>query len=132
MATAKKYTYGLGRRKTATATARLYKGKGEILDHKISPVNREIILVKPFVDKGLSTADVYGKFDNMGLAADLNKPFPSDPHECDDDCCHEHDDEEGHLNTQEGVSEKMGADIQQNKHIQGHELRLQGRCGRHP
>jgi small subunit ribosomal protein S9 len=30
MATAKKYTYGLGRRKTATATARLYKGKGEI------------------------------------------------------------------------------------------------------
>ena len=27
---AKKYTYGLGRRKAATATARLYKGKGEI------------------------------------------------------------------------------------------------------
>ena len=27
---AKKYTYGLGRRKSATATARLYKGKGEI------------------------------------------------------------------------------------------------------
>lgn len=26
----KKYTYGLGRRKAATATARLYKGKGEI------------------------------------------------------------------------------------------------------
>ncbi len=27
---AKKYTYGLGRRKSATATARLYAGKGEI------------------------------------------------------------------------------------------------------
>ncbi|MBQ3296542.1 30S ribosomal protein S9 [Candidatus Saccharibacteria bacterium] len=27
---AKKYTYGLGRRKSATATTRLYKGKGEI------------------------------------------------------------------------------------------------------
>ena len=26
----KKYTYGLGRRKASTATARLYKGKGEI------------------------------------------------------------------------------------------------------
>lgn len=26
----KKYTYGLGRRKAATATARLYKGKGDI------------------------------------------------------------------------------------------------------
>lgn len=30
MASTKKYTYGLGRRKSATATARLYKGKGEI------------------------------------------------------------------------------------------------------
>ena len=30
MVATKKYTYGLGRRKTATATARLYKGKGEI------------------------------------------------------------------------------------------------------
>ena len=30
MATTKKYTYGLGRRKAATASARLYKGKGEI------------------------------------------------------------------------------------------------------
>ena len=30
MTTAKKYTYGLGRRKSATASARLYKGKGEI------------------------------------------------------------------------------------------------------
>lgn len=27
----KKYTYGLGRRKAATASARLYKGKGEII-----------------------------------------------------------------------------------------------------
>ena len=30
MADKKKYTYGLGRRKAARATARLYKGKGEI------------------------------------------------------------------------------------------------------
>ena len=30
MAATKKYTYGLGRRKSATATARLYAGKGEI------------------------------------------------------------------------------------------------------
>ena len=30
MATTSKYTYGLGRRKAATARARLYKGKGEI------------------------------------------------------------------------------------------------------
>lgn len=31
MTTTKKYTYGLGRRKSATASARLYKGKGEIM-----------------------------------------------------------------------------------------------------
>ena len=30
MVATKKYVYGLGRRKSATATARLYKGKGEI------------------------------------------------------------------------------------------------------
>ena len=30
MTTAKSYVYGLGRRKAATATARLYKGKGNI------------------------------------------------------------------------------------------------------
>ena len=30
MVATKKYTYGLGRRKSATATTRLYKGKGEI------------------------------------------------------------------------------------------------------
>ena len=30
MVATKKYAYGLGRRKSATATARLYKGKGEI------------------------------------------------------------------------------------------------------
>ncbi len=30
MVATKKYTYGLGRRKAATATARLYKGKGDI------------------------------------------------------------------------------------------------------
>lgn len=31
MVATKKYTYGLGRRKAATATARLYKGKGDIV-----------------------------------------------------------------------------------------------------
>ena len=30
MVTTKRYTYGLGRRKSATATARLYKGKGDL------------------------------------------------------------------------------------------------------
>ncbi len=30
MVATKKYTYGLGRRKSATATVRLYKGKGDI------------------------------------------------------------------------------------------------------
>ena len=30
MVATKKYTYGLGRRKSATATARLYKGKGSL------------------------------------------------------------------------------------------------------
>ncbi len=30
MVATKKYTYGLGRRKSATATARLYSGKGEL------------------------------------------------------------------------------------------------------
>lgn len=30
MVTAKKYVYGLGRRKSATATARLYEGKGNL------------------------------------------------------------------------------------------------------
>lgn len=30
MVVTKKYTYGLGRRKSATATARLYSGKGEL------------------------------------------------------------------------------------------------------
>ena len=31
MVATKKYTYGLGRRKSATATARLYKGKGDLV-----------------------------------------------------------------------------------------------------
>ena len=31
MADSKKYTYGLGRRKAATATVRLYSGKGDII-----------------------------------------------------------------------------------------------------
>ena len=31
MVATKKYTYGLGRRKAATATARLYKGKGDLV-----------------------------------------------------------------------------------------------------
>ena len=31
MVATKKYTYGLGRRKSATATARLYQGKGDLM-----------------------------------------------------------------------------------------------------
>lgn len=65
----------------------LYKGKGEILDHKISPINREIVLVKPFNDEGLSTKEVYAQFDKMNIASDFNTPFSADP-----DCvCEDHD-----------------------------------------
>lgn len=64
----------------------LYKGRGEILDHKISPVNREIVLVRPFNDEGLSTKAVYDQFDKMDVASEFQTEFPSD--DCD---CHDHD-----------------------------------------
>lgn len=67
----------------------LYKGKGDVLDHKISPINREVVLVKPFNDKGLSTKDVYAEFDHMNLASNLEAPYPTD----DCDCGHDHHDE---------------------------------------
>ena len=67
----------------------LYKGKGEILDHKISPINREIVLVKPFNDEGLSTKDVYAQFDKMDIASDFKTPFDTgEPCDCED---HNHD-----------------------------------------
>lgn len=53
----------------------LYKGRGEIFDHKISPINREVVLVRPFNDKGLSTKAVYGQFDKMDAASDFQTKF---------------------------------------------------------
>ncbi|MDO5427083.1 MAG: 4-(cytidine 5'-diphospho)-2-C-methyl-D-erythritol kinase [Coriobacteriia bacterium] len=56
----------------------LYKGRGETLDHKLSPINREIVLVRPFNDEGLSTKAVYDKFDTMGVASDFQTKFEDD------------------------------------------------------
>lgn len=53
----------------------LYKGHGEALDHKLSPINREVVLVRPFNDQGLSTKAVYDQFDKMNLAADFETKF---------------------------------------------------------
>lgn len=53
----------------------LYKGRGEIFDHKISPINREVVLVRPFNDEGLSTKAVYGQFDTMDVASDFKTKF---------------------------------------------------------
>lgn len=64
----------------------LYKGRGEVFDHKISPINREIVLVRPFNDEGLSTKAVYGQFDTMDVASDFHAEFPTE--DCD---CHDHD-----------------------------------------
>lgn len=71
----------------------LLTGKGEVYDHRLQPVNREIILAKPMADSGLSTAKVYSQFDKMQLAADLDAPFWVDEehshHGEDCDCGHE-------------------------------------------
>lgn len=53
----------------------LYKGRGEIFDHKISPINREVVLVRPFNDEGLSTKAVYGQFDTMDVASNFQTKF---------------------------------------------------------
>lgn len=69
----------------------LYTGKGDVFDHRIQPVNREIILIKPYEPQGLSTADVYEKFDEMKLFSDLDSQFSSEhdhDHNC--DCGHDH------------------------------------------
>lgn len=63
----------------------LYKNRGETLDHKLSPINREIVLVRPFNDEGLSTKAVYDQFDAMDVASDFNAEFPTE--DCD---CHDH------------------------------------------
>lgn len=64
----------------------LYKGRGEIFDHKISPINREIVLVRPFNDEGLSTKAVYDQFDAMDVATDFDSEFAAE--DCD---CRSHD-----------------------------------------
>ena len=53
----------------------LYTGRGEVMDHAISPVNREIVLVRPFADKGLSTKAVYEQFDKMDMTSNFNAKF---------------------------------------------------------
>ena len=55
MATTKKYTYGLGRRKAATATARLYKGKGEITINDKNSNEKKTIRI--MVDYGETSED---------------------------------------------------------------------------
>ena len=62
MVATKKYTYGLGRRKSATASARLYKGKGEI---KINDLAK---------DKGFSTTIAIedSRVDAVALGKDVS------------------------------------------------------------
>lgn len=64
----------------------LYKGRGEVFDHKLSPINREIVLVRPFNDEGLSTKAVYAQLDAMDVASDFSAEFASE-----DSDCHDHD-----------------------------------------
>ncbi|MDO5329178.1 MAG: 4-(cytidine 5'-diphospho)-2-C-methyl-D-erythritol kinase [Coriobacteriia bacterium] len=56
----------------------LYKGRGEVFNHKIQPINRDIVLVKPQGENGLSTKSVYKTFDDMNIASSLDSPFTYD------------------------------------------------------
>ncbi len=60
----------------------LYTGRGEKFDHKISPINREVVLLRPFNDEGLSTKAVYDQFDKMDVASDFNAEFPTENCDC--------------------------------------------------
>ena len=60
----------------------LYTGRGEKFDHKISPINREVVLIRPFNDEGLSTKAVYDQFDKMDVASDFNAEFPTENCDC--------------------------------------------------
>lgn len=54
-----------------TGGCAMFKGKGEIFDHKIQPINRDIVLVKP--QGSLSTKKVYSAFDEINAAADFDE-----------------------------------------------------------
>lgn len=56
----------------------LYTGRGQILDHKIQPINRDVILIRPFNDNGLSTKKVYEEFDKLGVFSNFNEKFQDD------------------------------------------------------
>lgn len=87
----------------------LYKGRGEIFDHKISPINREIVIVKPLDDQGLSTKDVYAQFDKMNVASDFTTSFSVEDN-CD---CKDHNHEHKHdhsMNLEEATSQLQFAD----------------------
>lgn len=90
-----------------TGGCALYKGRGEVLDHKIQPINRQIVLVKPFNDEGLSTKDVYAQFDKMNIAADFETDFSTDAHhDCD---CEDHD-HDAKMNLADATSQLVYAD----------------------
>lgn len=61
----------------------LFKGYGEIFDHSIQPINKEILLLKPiFYNKTshLSTKEVYKTFDKMNISANLTDKFNTHIH----------------------------------------------------
>ena len=81
----------------------LYTGRGEVFDHALSPINREIVLIRPFADEGLSTKAVYEQFDKMDIASDFSANFPTEKNcNCED---HHHD-----MNLKEAVSQLQFAD----------------------
>lgn len=59
----KKYTYSIGRRKTATARVRLFKGKGEILVNK-KPIEEYFPgeVAKVFYTQPFQVTDTLGKY----------------------------------------------------------------------
>lgn len=94
----------------------LYTGGGEILDHKIQPINREVLLVKPVDQAGdtLSTKRVYQTFDKMDAAANLNDKFDPQIHNYnnDEDCDnqHEHTHDHQQMSLYEATKELSYAD----------------------
>ena len=86
----------------------LYSGKGEILDHKIQPINREVLILLPIPNEGLSTKDVYSHFDKINVASDFDKKFEienDNKHHCHDDNCKNHNHENhNHLNYKSNMS----------------------------
>lgn len=95
----------------------LYKGAGEILDHKISPMNRELLLVKPMEQdekSSISTKEAYGVFDRLNCAANLDEKFSlhafDHNHHHNKDCQNKHDHENEKMNLHEATEEIVCAD----------------------